>query len=548
MRGLISAAAVLCALCAAVLAGEFDALPVAPGQADAAPPSPGGGAPSGGAASGGGASPAAKSAPNILVIVTDDQRQLNVRKAMPQTAKHVTRRGTRFTESFVTTPVCCPSRATLLTGQYAHNHGALSNHKGYERLVDKENVLPVWLQRAGYVTAHLGKFLNGYEVEVDSPAEIAPGWDRWFTQLTPRLYWNYALAVDGRIGLYPDADEDHLTLNLNRQTGKLVRQMAELPQPFYIQLDHFAPHREWDLPSPEGRCVGHARPSREHEDLFKREPLVKPPSFNERNVSDKPSFIRRRPRLNERKKRKVQRGQRCALASLRTVDAGVRRIVEILRDTGELENTAIVVTSDNGFLFGEHRIPRNKGVPYEEALRVPLAIRVPKRFRDGDRVAASSEMVANIDLAPTILDLAGADPCRTPSACRTLDGRSLLPLLGEKGGAWPENRAIGIEYSLVGAPSQYGTCEYNGIRVPRHSYVHHTRGAALKESCEPIDEHELYDLREDPYQLHNLLHPPVAPEDFVRTGQLASRAAKLSKCRGIKGRDPEPPGPARHCE
>ena len=467
---------------------------------------------------------------------------------MPQTRRLVARPGTRFKESFVTTPVCCPSRATLLTGQYAHNHGTTSNHKGYERLIDKENVLPVWLQQAGYRTAHVGKFLNGFVAAVPTPTFVPPGWDRWFTQLPPRTYYDYDVAVDGGEAHFGNSKREHLTRVLNRQAVSLVKEMAATPQPFYIQLDHFAPHQEWNVATTPGRCAGYARPAHEQRNLFRRDRPAKAPSFNERNVSDKPSFVQSRPRFSSHRKRNVRRAQLCALASLRTVDSGVRKIVEALDDAGKLGRTAILVTSDNGILYGEHRVPRAKGLPYEEAIRVPLVVKVPKRFRDGkQQVAKSSLPVANIDLVPTILELADADPCRAPGDCRVLDGRSLVPLLSGKTTHWPADRAIVIEYSLPGAPSQYGTCEYSGIRVPGASYIHHSRAAPQGEICEPIDETEVYDLAADPFQLENRF-PPAGPEDQALASALAARHAVIRDCRGIAGRDAEPPGPTRLCE
>ena len=199
-----------------------DPLPGAPGGAKAAP--------------GGGR-------PNIVLIQTDDQtyRQLT-RRVMPNTKRLLAQHGTSFTDYIASTAQCCPSRASLLTGQYAHNHGVTSNNVGYPGLVDKDNVLPVWLQRAGYRTIHVGKFLNGYERSAEPDSVVAPGWDQWHSVLGNTHYYDYDLFVNGTVRHHGRRRGDHITHVLNRDAVRLVKRYAPKGHPFYLQLDQRAPH------------------------------------------------------------------------------------------------------------------------------------------------------------------------------------------------------------------------------------------------------------------------------------------------------------------
>ncbi|MGH2993786.1 MAG: sulfatase family protein, partial [Solirubrobacterales bacterium] len=358
------------------------------------------------------ASAAPGDTPNVVMVVTDDQRFDSFdKRAMPATEKLIADKGTVFTDTIVTTPTCCPSRATMLTGQYGHNNGVIANSPGYRALVEPGNTLPVWLKEAGYQTAHLGKYLNGYEGAVDTNTEIAPGWDQWYTLLTPRRYYDYNLAVNGDEEGFGNKDQDHFTRVINRQTAHVIRRFANKSDPFYVQVDQFAPHTESGTSPSAGRCKGGAVPDPRDEELFENVKPREAPNFNEKDVTDKPSFIRNRERLDATGKKKVAKRLGCRLASLRAVDRGVKKIVQTLKREDQLDNTVIIFTSDNGYFQGEHRISVNKTFPYEEALRVPLAIRVPPGVAGGGGAGKVKELVSNIDLAPTILDLAGGEPC-----------------------------------------------------------------------------------------------------------------------------------------
>jgi N-acetylglucosamine-6-sulfatase len=480
--------------------------------------------------------------PNIVVITTDDQTLASLSGAtMPSTLESIGAGGTRFTNAVVTTPLCCPSRATLLTGQYAHNHGTLSNNPGYEDLRDKRNTLPVWLHRAGYVTAHVGKYLNGYRAAADRPRDVAPGWDQWHTVLDPRKYvryYGYKLAVNGELTRVGSKPRDYITRVINRRAAKMVRRYAPKRSPLYLQVDHRAPHTEEGVDSGPP-CGGLVPPDPRDATAFRDEELPRPASFDEQDVSDKPSFIRELPRLAPSTMAAIAERYRCGLASLLAVDRGVAKLVGALRRAHELDDTVLMFTSDNGFFYGEHRIPEQKTRPYEEALRVPLLIRVPDRYLGGDTAAPEvSEPVANIDLAPTILDLAGAEPCRRRKSCRVMDGRSLLGLIRGTA-AWPEDRAIAIEFDAGERARPTLVCRYEGVRVAGHVYVRHTAAAdPLSGECQPIQETEHYDLVADPFQLDNLFPAdPGSPEAAIED-TLDARLERLRDCEGIPGRDP----------
>jgi len=492
--------------------------------------------------------PSAKK-PNIIVIETDDQTLEQFRaEVMPNTMKLLAGGGgTTFTNNVVTTPLCCPSRVSYLTGQYGHNNGVLSNRTGYSVLTDRGSVLPTWLRNAGYVTAHLGKWLHQYETAVHPKTKVAPGWTEWYTALEPRAYYDYTLYVNGGKESFGDAKRDHLTTVLGRTSVKLIRKYVPKPKPLYLQLDEYAPHSG---PGSKGaRCKNAAVPAPGDEGLFKDEELPKPPNFNEEDMSDKPSFIKDLPSLSSAAIATIQRHYQCDLESLVGVDRTVKKIWAALGKTGERDNTVFVFTSDNGYFFGEHRLPSSKFRVYEEALRVPLVIRVPQTLLGGPPVAQVDQPVANIDLAPTLLELAGAEPCVPGAGCRVMDGRSLLDLMRGDASSWPPDRGIVTEFKEKGVPSELSaSCAFFGVRTATSIYVEHPlipdeAGTA----CKPSDEAELYDLQSDPFELQNLF-PAEPGSPAAQTEQaLKTRLADLRNCAGIQGRDPEPSN-GHYCE
>ena len=499
------------------------------------------------------ATAAAKPKPklNFVVIQTDDgPRSAYSQKVMPNTFNRIVDKGFRFTDGMTVSPLCCPSRASLLTGQYTHNHGVTTNF--YPKLRGKKNTLPVWLERKGYRTAHVGKYMNGYERGKSDDARVAPGWTDWYTPLGKYRYFDYTLSVNGKRVKYGHDPKDHLTRVVTRKSVGLIRKhfrkRRTRNQPLYLQADYFAPHSG---PGGTGRCTeGAAVPLPGDQGLFEGEPLPQPPSFDENDVSDKPSFVQQTPSLTEESIGRLSTRYRCALEALRGVDRGVKKIMKTLRRAKALNDTVVVFLNDNGFFFGEHRLaprlPTDQGgkfepkvVPYEEAYKVPFYVRAPARVRGGERGdVRTSAPVANIDIAPTILDLAKARSCRSKKGrnCRLLDGTSFAPILRGKPSAFPADRARLVEYRGRG---NLPVCVYSGIVLPGQTYVEHTEIRLPEGGCTPADEREHYDLNADPFQLENLF--PASPGSGLEDQQeaLAARLALLRSCAGAPGSTPK---------
>ena len=434
--------------------------------------------------------------PSVVVIMTDDQR-LDEMAVLPAVRRLVVRPGTWFSRSYASFPLCCPSRATFLTGQYAHNHGVTDNRppRGGYYALDSAETLPVWLQRAGYETAHVGKYLNGYGTR--DPEEVPPGWDDWHAVIDPSTYYyrGYALNANGRIVRPPRYQTDEMT-------ARALRFVRAADSPFFLSLSYLAPHDD----RRGGRCIDSAKPAPRHAGRFADARMPRPPSFGERQMSDKPSFLRPPP-LGPLEIEYVERQWRCRRESLLAVDEGVERLVAALRGAGALDNTLIVFTSDNGYLLGEHRLPDEKINVYEESVRVPLAVRGPG-IRPG-RVAAP---VANVDLAPTILDAADAE------AGLEMDGRSLLPAASGEPGGGLSGRSILLEN--LSRPYERRFMPYSALRVPGRDllYAEYANG-----------ERELYRLGSDPHQLRNLAD---ARGHARLRRHLSRKLAALRACRG----------------
>jgi N-acetylglucosamine-6-sulfatase len=505
--------------------------------------------------------------PNVIVVMTDDQALESLR-AMPRTRRLIGGAGVTFANNYISYPLCCPSRATFLTGQYAHNNGVARNGRplgGYRNLAEAK-ALPVWMQRAGYATSHIGKYPNGWGQHGEP---IPPGWDVWKGSVDPSTYlmWGYELNENGWLDRYGNAklqnpDKYQTDVYLDKALDFIDRR-APSAQPFFLSMAFLAPHAEaskaWpkDIPRPwkrngKGRALPKIepgpRPAPRHNGAFADEPLPTPPSFDERDISDKPKHIRNYPRLGEADVRQITSGYRQRLASLLAVDEAVEALVDRLAQNGELDNTYLIFTSDNGFFFGEHRVPMGKFLPYDAASHTPLLIRGPG-IPAG---RTSEELVTNTDLAATLADIADARPTVR------IDGRSLLPFAAhpdertrrpvlheggggavignEKDGPWlrvsadlsGKAAAAGdLNQDLMRAarktriepgPGRIRNLAYEGIRTERYLYVRYLGG-----------DRELYDLRRDPYELHSRHDDPAYAKvrDF-----LDERLDELQGCKG----------------
>jgi N-acetylglucosamine-6-sulfatase len=406
--------------------------------------------------------------PNVLVVMTDDQDVKSL-EVMDVVKREIAGRGTSFRNAFATFPLCCPSRATFLTGQYAHNHGVMSNHapEGGYPAYSARGSLPLSLRRSGYRTAWIGKFMNGYgqPKRGTSRREVPRGWDRWVAPVgdTPHLMYDYMLNDDGALRRYGNEPSDYLTDVLAGKAAEFIRASAPSRSPFFLTVAPLAPHKE---KNPPGSHNPRAAPR--HQGSLRGTEFDRAPSFNERDVSDKPPFVRKRGRLDGDATRALRGAYYDRRESLLAVDEMVGRLLSELRRAGELRDTLIVFTSDNGYMLGEHRL-RGKNRLYEESVQVPLVMRGPGVPRD----SARRQLVGNIDLAPTILDAAGAkSPLR-------MDGRSLFPLANHPRAA--RSRDILLE-----------TARSAGIRTRRYLYAEHQSR-----------QRELYDLRRDPFQLRS---------------------------------------------
>jgi N-acetylglucosamine-6-sulfatase len=442
--------------------------------------------------------------PNVVVLMTDDQTLASM-STMQQTNALLGAQGTVFEQAVASFPLCCPSRATALTGQYAHNHGVLHNAGplgGYHRL-DNFNTLPVWLQQAGYRTMHVGRYLNRYEYADGIP----PGWNDWHGSPHSAAFnfSRWQVNENGSLVQYPTAERpgEYLTDFQGRRARELIEQAAPSEQPFYLQLWFVAPHRAGPRDPDDPATIGTPSPAPRHRDLFAGTPMPRPPSFDEADVVDKPQVISDRPRLDPATVAGIEENWRQENESLLAVDEAVAGIVDTLSRSGELENTLILFTSDNGFMHGEHRAESEKVLLYEESSRVPLIARgpgVPRGFRD-------ERPVANIDLVPTIVDAAEAVPGRI------MDGRSLLDLVEDRTSWW------GRDILLENGRGANSVPAYRAIRTTRFLYAEHlTTG-----------EFELYDLERDPYQLSSL---DWAPRYWAVQRDLAGRLRRLRNCVG----------------
>ena len=414
--------------------------------------------------------------PNLILIVTDDQRADTLRY-MPNVERLLVGHGVTFSRYYVTTSLCCPSRASLLTGQYSRHTGVFDNvgpHGGAVAFDDR-STLATWLAGDGYATALVGKYLNGYPSF--GQCYFPPGWTRWdaLDSEPEAHYFDYTLNRGGTLVHYGDAVRDYSTTVLVRLATRFA---TSARRPFFLYLAPSSPHR------PATRLPRDER-------LFAHLPPFRPPSFDERDVSDKP-WRARVPPLSRTRIDEIDHVREHQLESLQALDRSIGSMVRALRRAGKLDHTVIAFTSDNGFLWGEHRL-LSKVWPYEESIRVPLVVRVPwvHRPRIDDHLAL------NVDLAPTFADLAGVHP-GLPQ-----DGRSLVPLLRSRSVPWRHafvEEWLGRADTDVGAPPPF-----EAVHTDRYLWVQYANGWR-----------ELYDLRTDPFELRNLAADPRARDLRLR--------------------------------
>ena len=486
--------------------------------------------------------------PNVIVVMTDDQGP-GTMKALPSVIEHIAHPGAIFERAIATYPLCCPSRASFLTGQYAHNHGTLGNGPrsggGYQALSEPRRTLASWLQAAGYETAFIGKWLNGLR----TPRVAPPGWTRWHG-LVGRggeglsSFYDYdVFESDGTPRHFAKAPSDYQTDALTREYAlPLISEQAVTPGPFFLWLAYHPPHdgigrddaagRRCSLGRPDARGGRQsAIPPPRYARRYRSAAVPRPPSFDERDLSDKPRFLRRRPPLSREDREVIALNHRCGLAALLAVDDSIEAIVEALRTTGQLDNTILVFTTDQGTFTGQHRIKSGKNRPYEEAIRVPLYMRGPG-IEPGSVIRGP---VGNIDVAPTILELTGAGMPR--DLAREIDGVSLAPQLNEGGDG--RDRVILIEGrgNVSRGPGGFAVRSYVGVRTDRYAYIEHRRasvptaaaGTRLEIGAGRMTDVELYDLLRDPHQLASA---HASPRYRAVRRELARLVDRLDRCTG----------------
>jgi N-acetylglucosamine-6-sulfatase len=491
----------------------------------------------------------ATSRPNILFVLTDDMTLADLH-SMPGVERSVGAPGMRFTRAMVSVSLCCPSRTTILRGQYAHNTGVESNggtNGGFEaayRFGVERSTIATWLHRAGYRTGLIGKYLNGFPNTAPETYR-PPGWTDWVTPVAGNPYneYGYRLNVNGQFVNHGFTAADYGTSVYLDDARKFIASSAREHRPFFLDLALYAPHRP-------------ATPAPADVDHFKGLPLPRPPSFNESNISDKPRWLRTvplmTPAVQERARALFERRRESLLA----VDRGVVSLVRQLRCTGQLKNTYVVFTSDNGFHSGEHRLPAGKQTAFEEDVRVPLLVRGP-----GVRAGSTERgLVGNVDLAPTFARLAGVVPPafvdgrsfadelhgRPPRSVRrayliehwpevgTTPRSPRLPLEppdndqtdapgADRGGRRHEDsirrhrsggRSRGRHRRVHGIEDIQNIPEYHGIRTTTYTYVEYVDG-----------DRELYDLVHDPYELTNVYDRATHATQMALSNELDAVAA-----------------------
>jgi len=351
--------------------------------------------------------------PNIVLILTDDLDTASM-PLLPRLSALLAAQGTSFSNFIVSDSLCCPSRSTILRGQYNHNHHVHGNAPpsgGFQKFHDlgeERSTIATWLRASGYTTVLLGKYLNGYPGSTGKD-DVPPGWSEWYSPVegSPYTQYDYTLNENGRHTVANGHEEhDYLDDVLASKASKFILRQAGTGKPFFIYLAPYTPHKPY-TPAPryDGAFAGATAP--------------RPPSFNEEDMSDKPEWARGQPSLGAADVAEIDDAWRRRLESMLAIEDMVARILDALNAAGKLDSTYIFFTSDNGYHLGEHRLLAGKQTLYEEDIRVPLIVRGP----GVPAGAVLPHLVGNVDLAPTLADLAGAP------APDFVDGRSFASLL-----------------------------------------------------------------------------------------------------------------------
>jgi arylsulfatase A-like enzyme len=438
--------------------------------------------------------------PNIIVIMTDDQ-QFHTVAYMPTVMNELIPNGVNFTNGFATTPLCCPSRVSILTGEYVHNHKVYTNRMpmGGAPKFDDTSSIATWMKDAGYRTAYYGKYLNEYE-SLKPSGVVPPGWDEWGAFLGNKLddtneeagslqyFFNFTLSENGQIVEYPRNKENFGTDVTTRKSVNFINQARN--EPFFLFIGYYNPHSPY-IAAPR------------HKDTFRSGSgwdwfQYRPPNFNEEDISDKPAYLAELSPLSETE---LDTAHKQILRSLLSVDDGIASVLNALDKTGLSEKTIIIFLADNGMTLGDHRFGVSKNCVYEACLKVPFVVYAPAFYP----ARSDDHLVANIDLAPTFIDLAGG------SIPESVNGMSLLPLLKDDNATWRDDLLFEHWPTEEGVGSMVP--EFYAVRNAEWKYVEYVTG-----------DKELYDLVNDPYELNNLAgkrdHQEIEAALAVRLAEL----------------------------
>ncbi|GAA4499132.1 hypothetical protein GCM10023191_045470 [Actinoallomurus oryzae] len=440
--------------------------------------------------------------PNIVFVLTDDLAS-NLVPYMPQ-LQRMERQGTTFTHYFVTDSLCCPSRSTTFTGKFPHDTGVFTNsgadggYRAFNAHGNQRNTFATALRSAGYRTAMMGKYLNGYQ-----PADpVPPGWSEWDVAGDGYPEFDYSLNENGRVVRYGHRPSDYLTDVLNRKGQDFIARSARAGQPFMMELATFAPHGPFTpAPRDAARFPGLKAP--------------RGPAFNEADMSDKPAWIKDHPELTAKQINKIDTSFRKRAQAVQAVDKMLGDLQAALKANGVERDTYLVFGSDNGFHMGEHRLTQGKMTAYDTDVNVPLVVTGPG-VAAGHRTSALAQ---NTDLCPTFETLGGV---KVPDA---VDGRSLTPFF--TGDTVKDTRdAVLVEHhgpdNAVNDPDRPTEASgnppsYEAVRTAHEVYVEYADG-----------EREYYDLAKDPDELDNT----VGRVPAKRLARLRSTLHRLEKCSG----------------
>jgi arylsulfatase A-like enzyme len=424
---------------------------------------------------------AGRSRPNIVFILIDDLRwdELGISGhpfIKTPNIDRIAKEGAFFPNAFMTTPLCSPSRASFLTGKYAHTHG-ITDNVGRSAASHKLVTFPLLLHQSGYETAFVGKWHMGND---ESPR---PGFDRWVSFKGQGTYLDPEINEDGK-SVKPSG---YITDILNSYALGFIKQRHD--KPFLLYLAHKAIHPEVTQNNDGSVDLSAAErfiPADRHRNLYAGKAIPRRPNYG-RAPEGKPALQRRIGDLpplgaaTATSDESILGRQR----SLMAIEDGVGEILKALKERGQIDNTIIVFTSDNGYFYGEHGLSVERRLAYEESIRMPLLVRYPKAIKPG---TVRNEFALNIDLAPTLLELAGV------SVPGTMEGRSLVPLLKGARPVW--RKSFLIEYYSDSVFPRVLQMGYKSVRTDRWKYIHYLELRGMD---------ELYDLKSDPYEMDNLV-------------------------------------------